>query len=188
MSIRYGFKTLLPSLVFFFELTPHNPKFVVNLNSLLETIILWMWCSSLSFVISHIILLTDLIDSSWIHAAAKSCLLDPGHTWVVFFFLLIFIFTLLYNTVLVLPYINMNPPRVYLSSQSWTPLPPPTPYHLSGSSPCTSPKHPVSNIVLVIFKLTQRIQISLDYKRMGSNNTIQKWTKSKIVQLLWKTV
>ena len=26
------------------------------------------------------------------------------------------------------------------------PIPPPTPYHLSGSSPCTSPKHPVSNI------------------------------------------
>ena len=26
------------------------------------------------------------------------------------------------------------------------PLPPPTPYHFSGSSPCTSPKHPVSCI------------------------------------------
>ena len=35
---------------------------------------------------------------------------------------------------------------MYMSSQSWTPLPPPTPYHLSGSSPCTSPKHPVSCI------------------------------------------
>ena len=57
-----------------------------------------------------------------------------------------FYFILLYNTVLVLPYIDMNPPRVYMSSQSWTPLPRPTPYHLSGSSPCTSPKHPVSCI------------------------------------------
>ena len=28
---------------------------------------------------------------------------------------------LLYNTLSVLPYINMNPPRVYMSSQSWTP-------------------------------------------------------------------
>ena len=53
-----------------------------------------------------------------------------------FFFIL-----LLYNTVLVLPYINMNLPRVYMSSQSWTPLPLPSPYHLSGSSQCTSPKH-----------------------------------------------
>ena len=57
-----------------------------------------------------------------------------------------FYFILLYNTVLVLPYINMNPPRVYMSSQSWTPLPPPSLYHLSGSSQCTSPKHPVSCI------------------------------------------
>ena len=57
-----------------------------------------------------------------------------------------FYFILLYNTVLVLPYIDMNQPRVYMSSPSWTPLPPPTPYHLSGSSPCTSRKHPVSCI------------------------------------------
>ena len=54
-----------------------------------------------------------------------------------------FYFILLYNTVLVLPYTDMNPPRVYTSSQSWIPLPPSTPYHPSGSSPCTSPKHPV---------------------------------------------
>ena len=31
-------------------------------------------------------------------------------------------------------------------SPSWTLLPPPSPYHLSGSSQCTSPKHPVSCI------------------------------------------
>ena len=30
----------------------------------------------------------------------------------------------------------MNPPWVYTSYQSWIPLPPPTPYNLSGSSPC----------------------------------------------------
>ena len=56
-----------------------------------------------------------------------------------------FDFILLYNTVLVLPYINMNPPWVHMSSQSWTP-PPTSPYHPSGSSQCTSPKHPVSCI------------------------------------------
>ena len=49
-------------------------------------------------------------------------------------FFLIFYFILLYNTVLVLPYINMNMPRVYTCSQSWSPLPPPSPYRLSGSS------------------------------------------------------
>ena len=66
------------------------------------------------------------------------------HNWVaksppVFFFKL-------YNIVLVLSYINMNLPQVYTCSPSWTPLPPPSPYHPFGSSQCTSPKHPVSCI------------------------------------------
>ena len=47
---------------------------------------------------------------------------------------------------MVLPYINMNLPRVYTCSPSWAPLPLPFPYHPSGSSQCTSPKHPVSCI------------------------------------------
>jgi len=47
---------------------------------------------------------------------------------------------------LVLPYIKMNLPQVYMCSPSWTLLPPPSPYHPSGSSQCTSPKHPVSCI------------------------------------------
>ena len=56
---------------------------------------------------------------------------------------------LLYNILLVLPYINMYPPHVYTYSQSWTaPLPPPSSYHPSGSSQCTSPKHPVTCIEL----------------------------------------
>ena len=37
----------------------------------------------------------------------------------------------------------MNPPQVYMCSPSWTLLPPPSPYHPSGSSQCTSPKHSV---------------------------------------------
>ena len=40
----------------------------------------------------------------------------------------------------------MNPPQVYMCSPSWTLLPPPSRYHPSGSSQCTSPKHPVSCI------------------------------------------
>ena len=47
---------------------------------------------------------------------------------------------------MVLQYINMNPPQVYTCSLSWTLLPPLSPYHPSGSSQCTSPKHPVSCI------------------------------------------
>ena len=62
-----------------------------------------------------------------------------------FFFKFYFIFKL-YITVLVLPNIKMNPPQVYMCSPSWTLLPPPSPFHPSGSSHCTSPKHPVSCI------------------------------------------
>ena len=79
-----------------------------------------------------------------------------------------FNFILLYNTVLVLRYINMNPPRVYTCSQSWTPLPPPSPYHLSGSSQCTSPKHPVSCIEprLVIHFLLDIIHVSMPFSQI----------------------
>ena len=38
----------------------------------------------------------------------------------------------------------MNLPQVYTYSPSWTPLPPPSPYHPSGSSQCTGPEHSVS--------------------------------------------
>ena len=55
-------------------------------------------------------------------------------------------FFLLYNIILVLPYINMHLPQVYTCSPSWTPLPSPSPYHPSGLSQCTSPKLPVSCI------------------------------------------
>ena len=41
---------------------------------------------------------------------------------------------------------NMNPPQVYTCSPSLILLPPPSRYHPSGSSQCTSPKHPVSCI------------------------------------------
>ena len=79
-----------------------------------------------------------------------------------------FFFTLFYNTVLVLPYIDMNLPRVYTSSQSWTLLPPPSPYHLSGSSQCTSPKHPVSCIEpgLVIHFLHDIIHVSMPFSQI----------------------
>ena len=65
----------------------------------------------------------------------------------VFLIFLKFYFIIkLYKIVLVLPNIEMNPPQVYMCSPSWTLLPSPSPYHPSGSSQCTSPKHPVSCI------------------------------------------
>ena len=67
---------------------------------------------------------------------------------------------------MVLPYIDMNPPQVYMSSQTWTP--PPTPYHFSGSSPCTSPKHPVSCIEhrLAIRFLHDSIHVSMPFSQI----------------------
>ena len=65
------------------------------------------------------------------------------------FFKFYFIFKL-YIIVLALPNIRMNPPQVYMCSPSWTLLPPPSPYHPSGLSQCTSPKHPVSYIKPVL--------------------------------------
>ena len=86
------------------------------------------------------------------HGSAECWLLDHSGSplfiswWTFGLFLFKKIFFLLYNIVLVLPCINMNPPRVYTCSQSWTPLLSPSPYHPSGSSQCTSPKFPVSCI------------------------------------------
>ena len=49
---------------------------------------------------------------------------------------------------LVLPYINMNPPWVYTCSQSWTPLPPPSHTIPLGhpSAPTSSILYPASNL------------------------------------------
>ena len=95
----------------------------------------------------------------------------------LFFF---FYFILLYNTVLVLPYIDMNPPQVYMSSQSWTPLPSPSPYHLSGSSPCTSPKHPVACIEhrRAIRFLHDSIHISMPFSQIIPPSPSPKESKS----------
>ena len=75
---------------------------------------------------------------------------------------------LLYNIALVLPYINMNPPRVYTCSPSQTPLLPPSLYHPSGSSQCTSPKHPVSCIELglAIHFLYDIIHVSMSFSQI----------------------
>ena len=69
---------------------------------------------------------------------------------------------------MVLPYINMNLPWVYTCSPSWTPLPPPSPYHPSGSSQCTSPKHPVSCIEpgLAISFLDDTIHVSMPFSQI----------------------
>ena len=58
------------------------------------------------------------------------------------FFKLFFNFTILYWFCHISTWIHHR----YTWSPSWTLLPPPSPYHPSGSSQCTSPKHPLSCI------------------------------------------
>ena len=69
---------------------------------------------------------------------------------------------------MVLLYINMNLPRVYTCSPSWTLLPPPSPYHPSGSSQCTSTKHPVSCIKpgLAIHFIYDIIHVSMPFSQI----------------------
>ena len=80
-----------------------------------------------------------------------------------------FIFKL-YNIVLVLPYIRMNLPQTYTCSPSWTLLPPPSPYHPSGLSQCTSTNHPVSCIDpgLVTRFIYDIIHISMPFSQIIS--------------------
>ena len=69
---------------------------------------------------------------------------------------------------MVLPYINMNPPQVYMCSPSRTPLPPPSPYHPFGLSQCTSPKKPESCIKLglVIRFIYDVIHVSMPFSQI----------------------
>ena len=85
----------------------------------------------------------------------------------LFFIFFNFIFKL-YNIVLVLPNIKMNPPQVYMCSPSWTLLPPPSSYHPSGSSQCTSPKHPVSCIEpgLAICFIYDILHVSMPFSQL----------------------
>ena len=56
------------------------------------------------------------------------------YTFYFFYFLNIFLFDFLTLQYCIgLPYIKMNLPQVYMCSPSWTLLPPPSPFHPSGS-------------------------------------------------------
>ena len=85
-------------------------------------------------------------------------------------FFLIFIFTLFYFTVL---YWFCHTLTWIRHGCTWVPnpeppLPPLTPYHLSGSSPCTSPKHPVSCIEhrLAIRFLHDSMHVSVPFSQI----------------------
>ena len=84
---------------------------------------------------------------------------------------------------MVLPYIDMNPPRVYMCSPSWAPLPLPSPSHSSGSSQCTSPEPPVSCIEpgLAIHFTYDNIHVSMLFSRIWHGEANRKKMK-----ILWE--
>ena len=88
--------------------------------------------------------------------------------FLVYFLKLINLFILLYNIVLVLSYIDLNQPWIYMCSPSWSHLPPPSPAHPSGSSQYTSPEHPVSCIEpgLVIHFTYDNLHISMPFSHI----------------------
>ena len=102
-----------------------------------------------------------------------------------FFYYYYYYYFLLYNIVLVLPYTNMHPPRVYTCSPSWTPLPPPSPYHPSGSSQCTSPKLPVSCIEpgLAICFLYDTIHVLMPFSQSSHPLSLPKSAKDYSIHL-----
>jgi len=104
------------------------------------------------------------------------CFLDISN-FLSFFFKFYFIFKL-YIMVLVLPNIKMNPSQVYMCSPSWTLLPPPSPYHPSRSSQCTSPKHPVSCIEPVCFL---RLRIKRNFRERQQTYLIWPTTDSALM-------
>ena len=91
---------------------------------------------------------------------------------IPYFIYLFFIFTLFYFTIL---YWFCHTLTWIHHGCTWVPkheppshLPPPTPYHLSGSSPCTSPKHRVSCIKhrLEIRFLHDSIHVSVPFSQI----------------------
>ena len=100
-----------------------------------------------------------LLKVPWTAMRSNQCIL-------FFFFNLIlyFNFTILYWFCHILKWIRHR----YTCSPSWTLLPPPSPYHPSGSSQCTSPKHPVSFIEpgLVTHFIYDIIHISMPFSQI----------------------
>ena len=97
------------------------------------------------------------------------------------FIIIIIIIILLCNIVLVLPHINMNLPWVYMFSQSRTSLPPPCQHHPSGSSQCTSPKHPAPCIEprLAIRFLYDIIHVYMPFSQIIPSSPSSSPTESK---------
>ena len=130
-SKEFGIYILLITLFKFYEKSIMPLMSTWNYHSIVHRLCVHakslQWCPSLCDLMGH------SLPASSVHgilqATKRSGLLcpppgglphpgiDPTSLYLLILFLF-FIFILLYNTVLVFPYIDMNPPWVYTSSQS----------------------------------------------------------------------
>ena len=142
-----------------FLLLPPIPPSIRVFSSELTLLMWWpkYWSFSLSISPSNehpglVSFRIDWLDFLAVQNMVKNCLT----TWEqkkkkrVFVVVVVFFFLLLYNTELVLPYIDMNLPRVYMSSQTWTsPRTNLSPYIISlghPSAPAPSILYPTLNL------------------------------------------
>ena len=97
---------------------------------------------------------------------------SSGMHWVIwqFYFQLKSSFILIvgYSIVVVLPYIDMNQPWVYMCPPSWSPLPHPSASNPWRSSQCTGLEHPVSCIKpgLAIYFTYGNIHVSMLFSQI----------------------
>ena len=87
---------------------------------------------------------------------------------VIFIYLFIYFIYLflLYNIVLVLPHINMNPPRVYTCSLSWTPPPTSLPVSSLWVIPVHQPQASCTELGLEIHFLYDIIHVSMPFSQI----------------------
>ena len=71
----------------------------------------------------------------------------------------------------------MNLPQIYMCSASWTLLPPPSLYHPSGSSQCTSPKHPVSCYNIRIIGVPKEEDKKKDHEKILEEIIVENFPK-----------
>ena len=91
----------------------------------------------------------------------------------------LFIYFLLYNTVLVLPYIDMNPPQIVHEFPTLSPPPTTLPISSLWVIPVHQPKHPVSCIELglVIHFIYDIIHVSIPFSKSSHPLPLQQSPK-----------
>ena len=108
--------------------------------------------------------------------------LNPGllHCRQILLFFLFFLSLFIY-----LFFFNFKILNSYMRSQTWTPLPPPSPQHLSGSSPCTCPKQaaPYVRHGLAIQFLHDSIHVRIPILPNRPTLSLSLWVQKSIIHI-----